>query len=147
MKTFQLEINKLSVKYKDIFFITISDSIIIKDSFQIVSQEGMFLPNNFDFRKIIEIFKEIRKITRQIFKMDIYGMFCYGKNKCKVIKAYSSNVFHVGILSYEFQKIFEMEKICRKLKKNKQGDLYMTNSLYHSYHYYIQKNFYKYFLP
>ena len=72
--------------------------------------------------------------------MDVYGVFCYGTNKCKVIKSYSSNVFHVGILSYEFQKIFEMERICRKLKKNKQGDLYMTNSLYRSYHYYIKQN-------
>ncbi len=140
MKNFQIEINKLSVKYKDILFITISDSVIIKYSFQIISENGKFLPDKLDFNRIIKLFKEIRKITRKIFTMDIYGIFCYGMNKCKTIKSNSSNVFHAGIFSREFEKIFEIEKICKNLKKDKQGDLYMTNNLYHAYRHYVKKN-------
>ena len=145
MKIFQTEINKLSVKYKDISFITISDSILIKYAFYIISKKnGKFLPDKFDFNRIIKLFKDIRKITKKVFTMNVYGIFCYGMNKCKAMESNSSNVFHSGILLLEFEKIFEIEKISRKLKKDKQGDLYMTNNLYHAFRYYVRKNWKKY---
>ena len=140
MKAFQIEINKLSVKYKDILFITISDSIIIKYSFRIINKNGKFVPDRFDFKRVIELFKEVRKITRKIFTMDIYGIFCYGMNKCEIVKSNPSNVFHTGIFSFEFKKIFEIEKIITKLKKEKQGDLYMTGNLYRTDRQYVVKN-------
>ena len=140
MKIFYKEINNLAKKYADILFVTISDSIIIKHSFQILNKEGKLSSDNFNFNRIIELFKKIREITRKTLEMNTYGVFSYGKNKCETVKSDSSNLFHTGVLSHEFKKIFEIEEICRKLKKDKKGDLYMDNNLYHSFHYYIEEN-------
>lgn len=75
--------------------------------------------------------------------MNTYGVFSYGRNKCEAVKSDSSNLFHTGILSPEFKKIFEIEKICRKIKKDKQGDLYMDDILYHSFRHYVRENWTK----
>ncbi len=140
MEIFHREINKIAREYSDILFITISDSILIKHSFQIINEEGNLLSSNFDFNRIIKLFKEIRKTIREIFEMNVYGVFSYGRNKCKTMKSDSSNLFHTGILSHEFKKIFEIENICRKLKKDKKGDVYTDDTLYHSFRYYVRKN-------
>ena len=139
MEEFHIEINKLSQKYRDILFITVSDSILIKYAFQIISENGKFLTDKFAFNKIIQVFREIRKISRAIFTIDVYGVFSYGMNKCKTIKSDSSNIFHVGIFSNEFKDMFVMEEICRKIKDVKKGDLYMTNDLYHAFRFYIKE--------
>ena len=139
MQIFYKKINDLAKKYTDILFVTISDSIIIKHSFQMLNENGE-LSDNFNFNRIIEVFKEIRKITRKILEMNVYGVFSYGRNKCQPEICDSSNLFHTGILSYEFKRIFEIEEICRKLKKDKQGDLYMDNMLYHSFKHYVREN-------
>ena len=140
MKIFQTEINTLSLKYKDIALITISDSVLIKYSFYIISKDRKLIHDKFNFNKIIYLFKDIRKIVRKIFTMNVYGIFCYGLNKCKAIKSNSPNVVHLGILSHEFKKIFEIEAKCRALKKDKKGDLYTERTLYHSYRHYNRKS-------
>ena len=138
MKIFYKEINKLAKKYTDILFVTISDSILIKHSFQMLNKEGKLSSDNFDFNRIIKLFKEIRKLVREILKMNAYSVFSYGRNKCEEVKSDSANLFHTGILSPEFKKIFEIEEICRKIKKEKKGDLYMDDILYHAFRHYVR---------
>ena len=140
MKTFYKEINNLAKKYADILFVTISDSIIIKHSFKVLDKKGNLSSENFNFNRIIKLFKEIREITRKTLKMKTYGVFSYGRNKSETVISDSSNLFHTGILSPAFKKVFEIEEICRKLKKDKQADLYMDNMLYHSFRHYVQEN-------
>ncbi len=140
MKSFYKEITNLAKKYADILFVTISDSIIIKHSFQVLNKEGKFSPDNFNFNRIIELFKEIREITRKTLDMNAYGVFSYGRNKCETVKSDFSNLFHTGIFSDAFKKIFEIEEICRRLRNDKKGDLYIDNDLYHSFFHYIQEN-------
>ena len=71
---------------------------------------------------MIEIFKEIRKIVQQIFQMSVYGVFTYGKNKSGNSQSHLKNVFHTGILSSEFKKLFEMEEYVRSWIKQKRNE-------------------------
>ena len=133
MENFHKRIECLAEKYKDIMFVTISDSILIKYSFKMIGKDNVFQFNNLDFDKIIKIFKEIRKTIYEIFNMKAYGVFTYGMNKCKTLKSESKNLFHTGILSSEFKEVIEMEEKCRKLKTKDRGDIYLSNVLYTSF--------------
>lgn len=145
MKEFYKKIDLLARKYKNILFLTISDSVIIKHSFKIIGENNQFKFDNLEFEKIIELFKEIRKITKEIFEMNVYGVFSYGMNKCSAIQSDSKNVFHTGILSYEFKKLMQIEEQCRKLKKGeKKGDIYLSFVLYKAFRFRLRE---KYKLP
>ena len=141
MKHFYEAIDKLANEYTDVLFITISDSVLIKRSFKIVGDSGGFEFNNVDFERMIEIFKEIRKIVYEIFNMGAYSVFSYGINKCKTLKSHSENVFHTGILSSEFKEVMEIEKKCRKYKKEEKGDMYISYILYKAFRFYIKKKY------
>ena len=130
MEKFYKKMECLAEKYEDIMFVTISDSILIKHSFKVIGENNMFQFDNLDFGKMIEIFKEIRKIICEIFNMGAYGVFTYGVNKCEPLKSNFKNLFHTGILSSEFKRVIEMEEKCRKFKKENRGDIYVSNVLY-----------------
>ena len=130
MEKFHKKIECLAKKYKDIMFVTISDSILIKHSFKVIGKNNMFQFDIFDFDKIINIFKKIRRTIHEIFNMESYGVFTYGMNKCKTLKSDYKNLFHTGILSNEFKEVIEMEEKCRKFKKEDRGDIYVSNVLY-----------------
>ena len=143
MKIFHRKIDALASKYQNVLFITISDSILLKYSFKLIGEEKIFQPDKLHFDRIIEIFKEIRKIVQQIFQMNIYGVFTYGKNKCATSQVYLKNAFHTGILSSEFKKMIDMEtevrKWIRKQGNTKKGDMYLSPFLYRAYRFYRRK--------
>lgn len=143
MKIFHRKIDALASKCQDISFITISDSILFKYSFKMVNKEGKFQPNKLNFDRMIEIFKEIREIVHQVFQMNIYGVFTYGKNKCENSYSHLKNVTHTGILSNEFKELFDIErraKIWLKKKRNTtKGDLYLSDCLYKAFRFYLRE--------
>ena len=145
MKIFQKKIETLAVKYYDILFITISDSIVIKYSFKVVTEENTFQPDKLDFFKIIEIFKELRQLILQIFQMNVYGIFTYGKNKGITSQSILKNVFHTGILSREFEKMINMETTVRNTLKNQphiqKGDIYLSRVLYKAFRHHLRKKY------
>lgn len=140
MDNFYKEIEFLAKKYQDVLFFTISDSVLIKYSFKII-KEDILQSDCLDFQRIIEIFKEIRRVIREIFEMDSYGVFTYGMNKCKTPKSDSMNLFHTGILSNEFKQLMKMEETCRKFKKEERGDVYISDVLYFAYRYHFQEKY------
>ena len=138
---FQIRMKSLAQEYEEILFVTISDSIIIKFSFKIIdhSNDGnMKLKiEDFDFNQMIDIFKKIRGFIKEIFNMNIYGVFSYGMNKCKTSMSNSINLFHTGILSNEFKLLIEKEKECRTFEKK--GDMYVTDILRRAFHHHFRK--------
>ena len=138
---FQVKMKDLAQEYKEILFVTISDSIIIKFSFKIIdhSNDGIIKLKieDFDFNQMIDIFKKIRSFTKEIFNMNIYGVFSYGMNKCKTSMSNSTNLFHTGILSNEFKLLIEKEKECRAFEEK--GDMYVTDILRRAFHHHFRK--------
>ena len=141
MKKFYQKMESLAKEHENIMFVTISDSILIKHSFKVIEENNVLQFDNLDFEKIIKIFKEVRRIIREIFKMGSYGVFTYGVNKCKPLKSSSENLFHTGILSTEFKRVIEMEEKCRKFKKEDRGDIYVSNVLYKAFMFRWRKKF------
>ena len=143
MRIFHRKIDALAGKYQDLLFITVSDSIILKYSFKLLDEENNFQPDRLRFDRIIEVFKEIRKIVQQIFHMNVYGIFSYGKNKCETSQSYLQNIFHTGILSSEFKTLFDIENTIKNYYKQNRGanmgDLYSNIFLYRAFRFYCRQ--------
>ena len=141
MKKFQEEINSLAKKYPSVLFVTISDSILINDSFKVMDEENNFQPDKLDFTKILDIFIKIRAVIKKIFQMDCYGVFDYGNNKGESLSSNLRNVFHTGIFSLEFDKMLDREKYVKKLPKEERGDIYLSRVLYKAFRYHLRKKY------
>ena len=129
--TFLKEVSLLGKKYPDIQFITISDSILIKNSFNIMESGQWQLGQLLDsFSDIVTIFKDIRKAGKKILNMSCYGVFSYGVNRCASLDSGLKNVFHSGILSDQFKTVIEIESNCKNSSKEDQYDMYLTRDLY-----------------
>ena len=145
MKIFHKKIEGLASKYQDMLFVTISDSVLIKYSFNIESGNDEFQSSQLDFERVVGLFKEIRKIVWQIFQMSSYGVFTYGQNKSETLDSYLKNLFHTGILCIEFKKMLDMEtgvkQRIRKQGNTKKGDMYLSHCLYKAFRFYLRKKY------
>ena len=138
MNQFQKGIDQIGRKYKEIMFITIGDSVLLKYCFRVVYNNKLDV-SNFDFKKMIKCFKEVKEHINNIFQMECYGVFTYGYNKAGNLKSETENVFHSGILSKSFSLLIDFENCVRKIQTR--GDMYLTKSLYQAYRFYARKEY------
>lgn len=141
MEKFHKEIERIGEKYKKILLITISDSILLKHSFKMVSDKNLRLEIS-DFKIFIKAFNDIKAIIEEIFHMNCYGIFSYGANLSKALPP-TSNVLHTGILSNEFKHIIDLDSKVKKIRKDKQGDIYLTKTLFRTYRHTVVKEYEK----
>ena len=152
MRNFKKSMAKIAKEHPQFQLLLVGDSVILKNSFKLFPAKdrsgivSTIQAENFKFEDSINVFKKIRSAILDTFDKKCYGVFTYGENKIYSNKKSAPmatlppNLLCTDILSFEFENLLRMEKICREAsktlpqKEREKIDLYIDCDLQWSFH-------------
>ena len=138
----------MAKKYRDILFMPIGDSIVMKKVFKVYHGDDKALNlKDFPIDDLINVFKSLRPIVKDIFGQNCYAVLTYGINKFEGLRPIfpskeesagtiampletPKNLLQTKILSHAFKEMIKIEERCKTLRPECRGDMYMSRVLH-----------------